>query len=120
MSCLGLSGVVSLLRVTLALPVRVATLPIGSSTAGWAWAAGAAALGVAGAGAAGAAGCAGAGCACANCVMPGAAKTSVAPIQQTMSRSANENQRRITTDSGQRVIGRRAEGYISLAGLNAG
>ena len=30
---LGLSGVVLLLRVTLAVPVRVATLPIGSSTA---------------------------------------------------------------------------------------
>src|ERR1700722_14072256 len=61
MSSCSLSGVEALLRVTVALPVSVATLPIGSA---WVGAAAAAGAGVA----AGAA--VGAGCACANPVEP--------------------------------------------------
>src|SRR4051812_24091327 len=120
MSSFGLSGAVSLLRVRLALPVNVATLPIGSS-AGCVSAAVPAASPAAGAGAAGVAGAAGAGCAWANCIRSAAAaKASVAPRQQMMSMSANENRRRITEDSGQRGIGQEQKGDISLAGLNAG
>ena len=99
MSSLTLSGVVLLLRITLALPVTVATLPIGSSGA-CASAAGAAASGAAGSGAAG---CAGAGCACANCVgSDDAAATFVAPniVLQANSRSARESGRCITGISG--------------------
>src|SRR5882724_5062250 len=60
MSSLSFSGVVTLLRITLALPLSVATLPIGSSAGACVGAA------VAGSGAAGAAGV----CACARCVRP--------------------------------------------------
>src|SRR4051812_15411484 len=42
--------------------------------------------------------------------MSGAAKTSVASTQQTMSRSANESQRHITEHSGQAGIGPGADG----------
>src|SRR6185437_9707975 len=94
MSSLTLSGVVLSLRITLALPVTVATLPIGSSGA-CASAAGAFASGV---GVAGAAGCGGSVCACASCVSPdGPAKLSVAPIivPQASSASAKKNWRDI-------------------------
>src|SRR3954451_4370120 len=93
MSSLTLSGVVLSLRITLALPVTVATLPIGSSGAS-----AAAASGVAGSGA-GAAGVAdgeGSVCACASCVRPDeAAEALVAPIVvlQANSMSAKDNWR---------------------------
>src|SRR4051795_4481911 len=95
MSSLTLSGVVWSLRITLALPVTVATLPIGSSGAS-----AAVASGVAGSvAAAGAVGRVGSACAsCANCVgSEGLAKTSVAPIivPQASSASAKDNWRDI-------------------------
>ena len=68
MSSCSLSGVEVLLRVTVALPVSVATLPIGSSAAGWA-AEGAAAGAWAGA----------AGWACANRIRPGVASSVTCP-----------------------------------------
>src|ERR1700722_11522526 len=73
MSSCSLSGVAALLRVTVALPVKVATLPIGSSLAG-----------SEGAGAACVAG------ACAGCTC---AKTFAVPanIKQPQSPAANEN-----------------------------
>src|SRR6478752_9053690 len=90
MSSLGLSGVVSLLRVTLALPLTVATLPIGSSTACCASDAGAAVeLGAVG-------------CACARTL--GVPTT----VQQATSKSANESRRCIGGDSRERDIRRRA------------
>ena len=87
------------LRITLALPVTVATLPIGSSGA-CASVVGAVASGEAGSGAAvaGAAGCEGSVCACASCVRPDeAAEALVVPIDalQANSSSAKESWRDI-------------------------
>ena len=92
MSSLTLSGVVLSLRITLALRVTVATLPIGSS--------GASVAGVVASefGAAGAGACVGAVCACASYVgSEGPAKTSVAPIIVPLasSASAKDNWRNI-------------------------
>src|SRR3954465_13291747 len=89
MSSLTLSGVVWSLRITLALPVTVATLPIGSSGVSAVVASGVAGSGAgaggagggSGAGAVGAADGEGSVSACANCVRPGeAAAAFVAPI----------------------------------------
>src|SRR5882757_11100129 len=93
MSSLTLSGVVWSLRITLALPVTVATLPIGSSGASAAVASGVAGSGAAAAGAADGEGSV---CACANCVRPDeAAEALVAPIVvlQANSMSAKDNWR---------------------------
>src|SRR6185436_20887575 len=123
MSSLTLSGVVLSSRITLALPVTVATLPIGSSGA-CASVAGAVASGVAGSGAAvaGAAGCEGSVCACANCVRSdGAAAAFVADIVvlQANSMSAKDNWRCIRGNPG-RGEGRERSFYdFSLSWLNA-
>src|SRR3954463_4936163 len=101
MSSLTLSGVVWSLRITLAFPVTVATLPIGSSGASAVVASGVAGSGAGAAGGGGAAGVAdgeGSVCACASCVgSAGLAKTSVAPIivPQASSASAKDNWRDI-------------------------
>src|SRR5665213_2336097 len=104
MSSCSLSGVATLLRVTVALPVRVATLPIGSSVA---------AAGCAGEGAVTGAG---AGWACANRVRPDIASavtgedpvslgadiaTALAApesIRQPTSQTAKENRCRVTME----------------------
>jgi hypothetical protein len=123
-SSLSLSGVAVLLRVTVALPVKVATLPIGSLAVVWAadwsgaggWAGVCAGPGVAGGAATGGAG-AGAGWICANSVEPeiasresgqspastgeGIAKTFVVPASRKQKRShiANEGRCRVTIES---------------------
>ena len=94
MSSLTLSGVVLSLRITLALPVTVATLPIGSSGASAhpQQARGSVAA------VAGAAGWVGSVCTCASCVDPEVtSNTSVAPIivPQASSASAKDNWRGI-------------------------
>src|SRR6478672_7685214 len=119
MSSLTLSGVVLSLRITLALPVTVATLPIGSSGAS-----AAVASGVVGsvAAAAGAAGCVGSVCACASCVgSAGFPKTSVAPIivPQASSASAKDNWRDIGGFPFKEA-GRRQDLDFSALRLNAG
>jgi hypothetical protein len=119
MSSLRLSGVAAFLRVTVALPVRVATLPIGSIAGAWScaggWAGVCAGTGVAaGAGGAGV----GAGWICANSIEPevasgvsgqslastgeGIAKTFVVPARrkQQRSQSVNEGRYRVTIKSG--------------------
>src|ERR1044072_1355140 len=95
MSSLTLSGVVLSLRITLALPVTVATLPIGSSGGSAVVAAGVDGSGAGGAGVGGGEG-AGSVWACANCVRPGeAAAALVAPILalQANSMSGKDNWR---------------------------
>src|SRR6476659_5917790 len=122
MSSLTLSGVVLSLRITLALPVTVATLPIGSSGAS-----AAVASGVVGsvAAAAGAAGCVGSVCACAICVGPeGLPKTSVAPIivPQASSASAKDNWRdigEISVHGGRQKVGPRFQRVQAECGMNA-
>src|ERR1700677_1437526 len=111
MSSCSLSGVEALLRVTVALPVSVATLPIGSADAAWVGAAAAAGARVAGRAVVGA------GCACADWVEPdiarraadafpasigdGIAKTFAVPanIRQPRSQIANGSRCVITTGS---------------------
>lgn len=97
MSSRSLSGVADLLRVTVALPVSVATFPIGSSLA--AWSDGLAAV----AGEVGGAGCAcadmvrsGTACAAAAPGADGVAKTFAGPIKQQTSQTARINRRRVT------------------------
>ncbi|MGY3192684.1 hypothetical protein ACVIWU_002050 [Bradyrhizobium sp. USDA 4509] len=118
------SGVAVLLRVTVAVPVSVATLPIGSGAAGCALAAGAgvAGAGVAGAGVGGVALGAGAGacagCACASRVKSGAALAADCQpiVTPAPSRSAKRRLRRIAIDSRGRQWGRQ----LSRVRLNAG
>ena len=113
MSSLTLSGVVLSLRITLALPVTVATLPTGSSGA-CASAAGVAGSDVAGSGAA---------CACASCVgSDEAAETLFAPLAmvQANSRSARDSGRCIKGIPGRERRARARRGDFSLAALNAG
>ena len=113
------SGVVALLRVTLALPDRLATLPTGSAAAGCASA------GVAGGAAAGAAGVvgdgAGTGCACTICIMSGAASASTPAPSMTpiISSSAKGSRRRVNRIPGRRTR-QAGDGDFSRAGLNAG
>src|ERR1700733_7995979 len=120
MSSCGLSGVAALLRVTVAVPVSVATFPIGSAGAAGAAAAGgvgaaAGAGGTAGAGVPAGAG-AGVGCACAKFVGPdlasiaagasaasnGAAKTFAVPasMKQRSSQVANGSRCIVTGSPG--------------------
>ena len=111
--------VVALLRVTLALPDRLATLPTGSAAAGCASA------GVAGGAAAGAAGVdgdgAGTGCACTICIMSGAASASTPAPSMTpiISSSAKGSRRRVNRIPGRRTR-QAGDGDFSRAGLNAG
>jgi hypothetical protein len=121
MSSLSLSGVAVLLRVTVAVPVRVATLPTDSLAVVWAeaWSGACAGADVAGGAATGGAGTGagvGAGWICANSVEPaiasgmfgqspastgeGIAKTFVVPANRKQrSHSANEGRCRITIES---------------------
>src|SRR6185369_2370614 len=111
MSSLTLSGVVLSLRITLALPVTFATLPIGSSGASAAVASG------------GAAGCVGSVCACASCVGPeGLPRTSVAPIivPQASSASAKDNWRdigEISVHGGRQKVGPRFQRVQAECGM---
>src|SRR4051794_10857970 len=118
MSSLILSAIAVLLRITLAVPVSAATLPIGSSGA----CASVAGADVGGAGvAAGAAGVCGtgAGCTCASCVRSGAAFARPAGVRPATSRSANDDRRHIKeiSELGGRNERRRVD--FSLARLNA-
>jgi hypothetical protein len=109
----------SLLRITVAVPVRVATFPTGSAAAAGAGEG----AGAGGAGEGGAAG-AGAGWICASlvgpevardvtapssCMADGTAKLSVVPasMKQPRSESANESRRRVTMESWARMNWRR-------------
>src|SRR4051794_28617726 len=122
MSSLTLSGVVWSLRITLAFPVTVATLPIGSSGASAVVASGVAGSG---AGAAGVADGEGSVCACASCVgSAGLAKTSVAPIivPQASSASAKDNWRdigEISVQGDRQKAGPRFQRAQAEYGMNA-
>ena len=118
MSSLTLSGVVLLLRITLALPVTVATLPIGSSGAS-----AAVASGVAGSGAvAGAVGCEGSFCACASCVSSGGPAETVRRADRRAAGQQQEREGQLALTSGNSVHGegRRRGPDFSAVSLNAG
>src|SRR5665213_3667697 len=110
MSSRSLSGVDALLRVTVAVPVSVATFPIGSAAAAGAGAGVAPGAGVAAGAAAG--GVVGAGCACANPVQPdvasGAVGVSLAStgdgIAKTFAVAASMKQPRNQIASGSRCV----------------
>ena len=119
MSSLTLSGVVLSLRITLALPVTVATLPIGSSGASAAVASGVAGSGAA---AAGAAGCEGSVCACASCVSSDGACENFRRADRRAAGQQQEREGQLALHRGFPFTeeGEKAGPDFSVASLNAG